>query len=156
MFSSQSEPAPSLLQVEITLLQFLQKDHNFLLAATALASGAMLLWPLARRSLGGPSVSTAQATHLINREDALVVDVRDPGEYAAGHILGAKNVPLARIEDAGSDLGKRKDRPLILYCDTSSRSGKALAALKKQGFTRVVNLSGGLGAWQQAGLPVEK
>ena len=58
--------------------------------------------------------------------------------------------------DGGSDVGMRKDRPLILYCDTSSRSGKAITALKKQGFTRVVNLSGGLGAWQQAGLPVEK
>ena len=130
--------------------------NNILLIVVAFVSGAMLMWPLVRRTAGGPWVNAAQATHLINREDALVVDVRDPGEYAAGHILGAKNVPLARIEDAGSDLGKRKDRPLILYCDTSSRSGKALAALKKQGFTRVVNLSGGLGAWQQAGLPVEK
>ena len=71
-------------------------------------------------------------------------------------MLGAKNVPLARIEDARLGPGKRKDRPLILYCDTSGRSGKAIAALKKQGFTRVVNLCGGLGAWQQAGLPVEK
>jgi rhodanese-related sulfurtransferase len=130
--------------------------NNLLLFAVALISGAMLLWPLFRRTAGGPWVTPAQATHLINREDALVVDVRDPGEYGAGHVLGAKNVPLARIEDAGSDLGKRKDRPLILYCDTSSRSGKAIAALKKQGFTRVVNLSGGLSAWQQAGLPVEK
>jgi rhodanese-related sulfurtransferase len=129
--------------------------NNILLIVVAFASGGMLLWPLVRRSTGGPWVNTAQATHLINREDALVVDVREPGEYGAGHILGARNVPLSRLGDA-ADLGKRKDRPLILYCDGGDRAGKATSVLKKQGFARVVNLSGGIGAWQQAGLPVEK
>ena len=128
--------------------------NNLLLFAVACISGAMLLWPLFRKSAGGPWVSTAEATHLINREDALVVDVRDPGEYGAGHILGAKNVPLSRLDDG--DLAKRKDRPVIVYCDGSERSGKAISVLKKQGFARVVNLSGGIKAWQQAGLPVEK
>jgi rhodanese-related sulfurtransferase len=102
-------------------------------------------------------VTPAQATHLINREDALVVDVRDVGEYGAGHVLGAKNVPLARIEEGANDLAKRKEKPLIVYCDTgTNRAAKAVSALKKQGFTRVSNLHGGIGAWQQAGLPVEK
>jgi rhodanese-related sulfurtransferase len=128
--------------------------NNLLLFAVALISGAMLLWPLFRKSTGGPWVSTSQATHLINREDALVLDVRDPGEYGAGHILGAKNVPLSRLGDG--DIAKRKERPVIVYCDGSERSSKAVSALRKQGFTRVVNLSGGLKAWQQAGLPVEK
>ena len=128
--------------------------NNLLLFAVAFVSGAMLLWPLFRRSAGGPWVNTAQATHLINREDAVVVDVREPGEYGAGHILGAKNLPLSRLNDA--EVAKRKDRPLIVYCEGGDRSGKAIAALKQQGFTRVVNLSGGLRAWQQAGLPVEK
>ena len=128
--------------------------NNLLLIVVAFVSGAMLMWPLVRRTTGGPWVSPAQATHLINREDALVVDVRDPGEYGAGHILGARSVPLARIGEV--DLGKHKDRPLIVYDDSGDRSGKAAAALKKQGFTRVVNLAGGIGAWQQAGLPVEK
>jgi rhodanese-related sulfurtransferase len=85
-------------------------------------------------------VSAAQATLLINREDAVVLDVRDPGEYGAGHILGAKNVPLARI----------------VYCETGNRSAKAAAALKAKGYERVLNLSGGIGAWLQAGLPVER
>jgi len=137
------------------LVQFIQ--NNLLLIAVAFISGAMLLWPLVRRTTGGPWVTPAQATHLINREDALVVDVRDAGEYGAGHVLGAKNVPLARIEDGANDLAKRKDKPLIVYCETgTNRAAKALAALKKQGFARVVNLNGGIGAWQQAGLPVEK
>jgi rhodanese-related sulfurtransferase len=129
--------------------------NNLLLIVVALVSGGMLIWPLFRRSTGGPWVNTAQATHLINREDALVVDVREPAEYGAGHILGAKNVPLSRVGDA-AELAKRKEKPLIVYCDSGERASKALAALKKQGFTRVVNLTGGLGGWQQAGLPVEK
>jgi rhodanese-related sulfurtransferase len=129
--------------------------NNLLLFVVAFVSGAMLLWPVFRRTAGGPWVNTAQATHLINREDALVVDVRDPGEYGAGHILGAKNVPLSRLSDG--ELTKRKDRPVIVYCDGGGeRSSKAIAVLKKQGFTRVANLTGGLRAWQQAGLPIEK
>ena len=130
--------------------------NNFLLFLVALVSGGMLLWPLVRRTTGGPWVSTTQATHLINREDALVVDVREPNEFAAGHVLGAKNLPLARLDASGAELAKKKERPVIVYCDGGERSAKALATLKKQGFTRVANLSGGLGAWQQAGLPVEK
>ena len=130
--------------------------NNLLLVVVAFVSGAMLLWPLVRRTTGGPWINAARATELINREDALVVDVRDPGEYGAGHILGAKNVPVARIDERASELAKKKDRPLIIYCDGTDRSAKAAAALKRQGFTRVANLSGGLSAWQQAGLPVEK
>ena len=130
--------------------------NNLLLIAVALVSGGMLLWPYVKRSTGGPRVGTAEATTLINREDALLVDVREPGEYGAGHALGAKNVPLARLDDGANDLAKKKERPLVLYCDSGDRSAKAVAALRKQGFTRAVSLSGGLGAWQQAGLPVEK
>ena len=139
-----------------SVFQFLQKGYNPLLALTALVSGAMLLWPLVRRTSGGPWVSAAQATQLINREDALVLDVRDLGEYGSGHILGAKNLPLARVESGAGDVAKKKDAALIVYCDTGDRSAKAAAALRKLGYSKVVNLSGGLGAWKQAGLPVEK
>ena len=140
------------------MLEFIKKDHNGLLLATAVISGAMLLWPFVRRSTGGPWVTIAQATHLINREDAVMLDVRESGEYDAGHILGARNVPLARLErnETGGELAKRKDKPLIVYDDGGERVAKAAAALRKQGFGRVVNLTGGLGAWKQAGLPVEK
>ena len=136
-------------------MKFLQE--NILLIAVAVVSGAMLLWPYIRRASGGPGVSPSQATHLINREDALVIDVRDPGEYSAGHIIGAKNLPLSRLDSGGAEIAaKRKDRTLIVYCESGARAGKAAAALKAQGYTKVLNLSGGLGAWQQAGLPVER
>jgi rhodanese-related sulfurtransferase len=145
------------ISVELSLLEFIKKDHNGLLLATAVISGAMLLWPFVRRSTGGPWVTIAQATQLINREDAMMVDVRDAGDYGAGHILGARNLPLTRVEGGESgELAKRKDKPLIVYDDGGERAAKAVAALRKQGFARVVNLTGGLGAWKQAGLPVER
>ncbi|HVL34407.1 MAG TPA: rhodanese-like domain-containing protein [Burkholderiales bacterium] len=132
-------------------------QENILLIVVAFVSGAMLLWPYVRRASAGPSVSPHQATQLINREDALVVDVREPGEFGSGHILGAKNVPLARIDAGGAEIAaKRKQKPVIVYCDTGSRSGKAAAVLRAQGFAQVLNLAGGLAAWRQAGLPVEK
>ena len=139
-----------------SLFQFLQKGYNPLLALTALVSGAMLLWPLVRRTTGGPWVDTTRAIVLINRQDALVLDVRDPGDYGAGHILGAKNLPLAHVEEGAGEIAKRKDRPVIVYDEDGQRTAKAAAALKRQGFTQVANLSGGIGAWRQAGLPVEK
>ena len=142
--------------MEISLFQFLQKGYNPLLALTALVAGAMLLWPLLRRTTGGPWVSTAEAIALINRQDALVLDVREPGDYGAGHILGAKNLPLARVEEGAGEIAKRKDKPVIVYDEDGQRSAKATTALKRQGFTQAANLSGGLGAWRQAGLPVEK
>jgi rhodanese-related sulfurtransferase len=136
-------------------VKFLQ--DNILLIAVAFVSGAMLIWPYVRRATAGPSVSPSQATQLINREDALVLDVREPGEYGGGHILGARNVPLSRIDAGGAEIaGKNKDRPVILYCESGNRSAKAAAALRSQGYTKVLNLAGGIGAWQQAGLPVER
>jgi len=142
--------------LEISFIQYLQKGYNPLLALTALVAGGMLLWPLVRRTAGGPWVNTTRAIELINREDALVLDVRDAGDYGAGHILGAKHLPLARIDEGAADLAKKKERPLIVYDDGGERSAKAAGALKRQGFTRVACLSGGLDSWRQAGLPVEK
>ena len=88
------------------LLEFLQK--NILLVAAAVGSGAMLLWPLLRGGAGGGSVSTLEATQLINRQDALVLDVREAARYAEGHILGAKNVPLGELERRAAELEKYK------------------------------------------------
>lgn len=135
-------------------MEFVQ--NNLLLIAVAFVSGAMLLWPLVRRGAGGPWVSTLQATHLINREDALVLDVREPAEYAKGHILGAKNTPLADLERRLPELAKFKARPVIVLCESGNRATNAIGILRRNGFDRAFNLAGGLAAWQQAGLPVAK
>jgi rhodanese-related sulfurtransferase len=135
-------------------MDFIQ--NNLLLIAVAFASGAMLIWPLVRRGAGGPWVGTLQATQLINREDALVLDVREPAEYAKGHVLGSKNVPLGDFERRAGEFDKHKAKPVIVVCESGSRSARAIESLHTRGFARVFNLSGGFGAWQQAGLPVEK
>lgn len=129
---------------------------NIFLIAVALVSGAMLVWPLLRRGAGGPSVNTLEATQLINRQDALVLDVREQAEYAQSHILNSRGLPLSQIEARIGDIEKFKDKPVIVYCATGNRSSTAAAVMRKRGFSNVVNLSGGFAAWQQAGLPVQK
>src|SRR5688572_15384758 len=130
--------------------------NNWHLIALAFVSGGMLLWPMVRQaSAGGTTLSTLQATHLINREDALVIDLRDAAEFGKGRILGAKSVPQADLERRAAELAKYKAKPVIL----SGEGNKALNAveqLRKLGFEKVFTLSGGYGAWQQAGLPTEK
>ena len=129
---------------------------NIFLIAVAIVSGAMLVWPLVRRGAGGPSVNTLEATQMINRQDALVLDVREQAEFAQLHILNARGLPLSQIETRAGDIEKFKDKPVIVYCANGNRSHEAAAALRKHGFSNVVNLNGGFVAWQQAGLPVQK
>jgi len=131
-------------------------QENVFLIAIAFVSGGMLLWPAARRSAGGPAVDTLGATLLINKDDALVLDVRQPAEVAAGKIVNSKNIPLGDLAVRVKDLEKWKSKPVIVVCASGSRSSSAVGVLKKHGFEKVFNLSGGFGAWQQAGLPVEK
>jgi len=135
-------------------IQFV-KD-NLLLFAIAFISGGMLLWPLIRRGTGGPWATTLEATQMINREDAPVIDVREDAEFAKGHIVGARHIPLAQLETRVKELQKYKSKPVIVCCETGNRSSGAMATLRKLGFEKVYNLSGGYAGWQQAGLPVEK
>ena len=135
-------------------IQFVR--DNLLLFAIALISGAMLLWPLIRRGTGGPWATTLEATQMINRQDAPVIDVREDAEFAKGHIVGARHIPLAQLEARAKELQKYKSKPVIICCETGNRSSSALAILRKLGFANVYNLAGGYAGWQQAGLPVEK
>jgi rhodanese-related sulfurtransferase len=130
--------------------------ENIFLIAIAFVSGAMLVWPLVRRGVGGAAVGTLEATMLINQKDAVVIDVREPAEFAQSHILNSRNVPLGEIEARLKELERYKDKPVIVACATGNRSGSAAAVLRKHGFASVVNLSGGIAAWQQAGLPTGK
>jgi len=135
-------------------MEFLIK--NWALVAIAAVSGGMLIWPLLRRGTGGPWVTTLEATQLINRSDALVVDLRGAEDYARGHILGAKNIPLADLERRAVELDKYKAKPLILHCGDGNRAGGGISTLRARGFDKVHNLAGGYAAWLQAGLPVER
>ena len=135
-------------------MEFATKYYYLILIAAV--SGGMLLWPFLRRGAGGPWVNTLEATQLINRSDALIVDLRSMEDFAKGHILGAKNIPLADLERRAGELDKQKAKPVIVHCADGQRSGGGVAALRAKGFASVHNLTGGYAAWLQAGLPVEK
>jgi rhodanese-related sulfurtransferase len=137
---------------------FLQKNpFNMMLFGGAVATGLMLLWPLAMRPFrAGREVGVIEAVQLINRKDALVIDVRDTGEYEAGHIAGARHVPEKQLTERLKDLEKFKDRALIVVCRSGMRSGAAVQVLRGGGFNEAVNLRGGIAAWEQAAMPLEK
>ena len=129
--------------------------QNLLYIVLALASGLMLVWPMLRRGAGGiAEASPTEAVLLINRANALVLDVRDEQEFAAGHIADAKHIPAAQLEARLGELRRYKDRPLIVNCQGGLRSAKACDVLRKHEFAKVYNLQGGLNAWTQAKLPV--
>jgi rhodanese-related sulfurtransferase len=135
-------------------LEFVQ--NNLLWVITAFVSGALLLWPLIRNRGGGDAISPVQATMMINREDAIVVDVREPNEFAQGHLPNARLIPVGQVEKRMAELEKFKERPIIVNCQTGNRSNSACSTLRKAGFSKVFSLQGGVGAWEQAGLPLTK
>ena len=128
--------------------------ENWYLILLAVVSGAMLLLPALQGGAGG--LSTAAAVQLINREKGVLIDVCGADEYAAIHAVGAKNVPLADLESRLPAVVKNKALPLVLVCARGSRAQRAAAVAQKLGYTNAQVLAGGLKAWQDAGLPVEK
>lgn len=126
-----------------------------MLISVALVSGSLLFLPLIQGAAGS-GLSAVQVVHMINRDKAVVVDVCEAEEFAAGHVVGAKNLPLNQLEDKLAGLVKNKTLPLILVCQSGARSARALAIAKKLGYEQAQSLSGGLGAWRSANLPLEK
>lgn len=136
-------------------MQFIQS--NYLLVGLAIVSGGMLLWPFISRLWGGAKqIDTLEAVQKINHDDALVIDVREPAEVAQGKIARAKLIPLGELSNRLGELEKYKTKPIIMVCRSGSRSAGACGILSKQGFSEVYNLGGGMIAWQQSNLPVEK
>ena len=127
-----------------------------MLISIAIASGGMLVWPLIAGSMNAGALNASGAVQLINREKAVVVDVCEPAEFAAGHVTGAKNIPLGDLEAKLPGAVKNKALPLILVCASGARSGRAVAIAKKLGYEQAQSLGGGLKAWKDANLPVEK
>ncbi|MFL9709201.1 rhodanese-like domain-containing protein [Methylobacillus sp. Pita1] len=128
---------------------------NALWIGLAIGSGIMLLLPTIRRGAGA-AVSASDAVILINRSHAVVLDVRDDAEFAAGHIADAKHIPLAQLPECFKELSKFKDKPVLVYCESGARAGKAAAILAKNEFKQVKQLQGGVKAWQDAKLPLVK
>lgn len=128
---------------------------NWALFLVAITSGGLLLWPMLNQRAGGSRVSAAEAVRLINREKAILIDVSEPSEFANGHALGSRSIPLGTLEKA-TDLPKNKALPVVVVCATGARATRAAGILKKLGFENPRVLAGGLVAWRDANLPLEK
>ena len=129
--------------------------ENWMIIAVAVSSGGMLMWPLVKGATGG-ALSTSGAIHLINRERAVVVDVSEAEEFSAGHVGGARNVPLGQLERRLPEVVKNKTLPVILVCGSGGRSVRAQGIARKLGYEKAQAMAGGLKAWKEANLPVEK
>lgn len=127
---------------------------NLPLVLLFVVSGALLIWQFAQP--GGKGIGPNEVSLMINREDAFVLDVREPAEFAAAHIAGARNIPLSKLPENGPELEKYKGHPVVVCCAAGGRSATAGALLRKKGFEKVFNLSGGMEAWASAGMPVKK
>jgi hypothetical protein len=126
---------------------------NWMLITVALASGVALLIPVLNQ---GQGISPQDMVLLMNREKAIVIDVCEPNEFALGHVIGAKNLPMGQLEEKLAQVVKNKSSQVVMVCQVGARSGRAAATAKKLGFENVQSLAGGLKAWQAASMPIEK
>jgi rhodanese-related sulfurtransferase len=129
--------------------------ENWMLVTVAAASAVALFLPTITKGAAG-GIEPTEAVLLINREKAVLIDVCEPAEYAQGHALGSKNIPLGQLESQLPLLVKNKNLPVILVCQVGGRASRAASQAKKLGYERAQALSGGLKAWREASLPVEK
>lgn len=105
---------------------------------------------------GGRSVSAQELVALVNKEDAVILDLREQKDFAAGHIVDSVNIPHASLESRMSELEKYKDKPIVLACKMGQHAGSAGTALRKNGFANVSRLTGGIAEWRNQNLPVVK
>jgi rhodanese-related sulfurtransferase len=128
---------------------------NLVLIAIVLISGGMLLLPTLRRG-GRGGVSAGEATQLINRRNAVVIDLRSADDFAGGHLPSSRNLPFSELEAKIGQFVKNRSNPVLLVCQSGQQSNKAAGIVKNAGFAEVHVLDGGVNAWQQAGMPVVK
>ncbi len=128
---------------------------NWMLLLVALSSGVMLLLPVIRGGVAS-GLPPAAAVNLINREKAVVVDVCSAQEFAAGHVAGSRHIPLGDLESRLPEAVKNKALPVLMVCASGMRAQKAAATARRLGYEKAQVLAGGLRAWKDANLPVEK
>lgn len=129
-------------------------NHPILFTALAVVLGMIIFFEYQRMFSGIKQLSAIEATRLQNDEDAIFVDVREDSEYKAGHILGAKHIPISNFDKRMTELEKSKEKPMIVYCATGARASKAAGKLRKGNFESIYTLAGGMGGWEKASMPV--
>ncbi len=128
-------------------------NHPILISAF-LGLLTILLWTESRK--GGKTVTSQQATRLINSDNALVLDVREKKDFSAGHIVESLNIPYAKLAERSSELGSDKSRAVIIVDAAGQHAGIAGKTLTSEGFTNVIRLSGGINTWKGDNLPLVK
>jgi len=131
-------------------------EYWYLFAMLAVIIVLLSLDPAARGASGAKMVSPLQLPQIQSRESAIVVDVNEPEAYKKGHIAQSINLPVSKINDSLGKLKKNKGKPIIITCETGANSSKAATVLRKNAFTDLYILSGGLTAWKKENLPLEK
>ncbi len=133
--------------------------NNLALVGLFLASGLMLVWPEIMKLAGGGgegAVGTLEATRLMNQNGSLIIDVRDEKDFANGHLPRARHIPVRELAGRMDEIKRFKDKPVLVTDQGGTRAAAAARLLRQSGFTKVAQLKGGIAAWQQASLPVEK
>ncbi|MEM6405907.1 MAG: rhodanese-like domain-containing protein [Pseudomonadota bacterium] len=137
--------------------QYLEFASNHLwLVAAFVAVSAALAWNLISHGRDKQTIGPQEATRLINREQAVVVDVRPVNDFKTGHIINAHNIPSNGLKDQLKVLQKYRNKPIIAVCRSGMTSATACKTLRKEGFSQVYNLQGGMQAWETANLPIRK
>ncbi|WP_017925755.1 MULTISPECIES: rhodanese-like domain-containing protein [unclassified Thioalkalivibrio] len=131
-------------------------NHPILTGALLAVVGMILFTEFRRLTRKYRTLSPNEAVRVINQDDSLVLDVREDNEIASGRIGGAKHIPVGSLQKRMDDIAKYKDKPVVVYCRSGNRSAMAASQLTAAGFQDVVNLQGGIQAWQSAGMPIKK
>ena len=130
-------------------------DNLFLFLALFTVVTALIMSEF-QRKMGVKTISPSEATHYINREGALVLDIRDKPDFKKGHIVNAKNISRSQLDSRIGELEKFKSKPIIVCCNTGQQAISASKTLHKQGFESIYRLTGGMQAWRDENMPVVK
>jgi rhodanese-related sulfurtransferase len=126
--------------------------NNYMLVAAWVLTLLMIIWYEGQKA--GKSVSTAIATQLINKQDAVLIDIRTKKEWDTGYITGSKHIPLPDLTRRINEVEKFKKSPIIVICNMGQTAGSATKLLKAAGFENVVRLQGGIAEWKGQSLPI--
>jgi rhodanese-related sulfurtransferase len=137
------------------LLEFI--GNHWIMVSGVVVVAALLIQDILESALRKhKAISPSEAVTLMNEDDTVIVDVREPSEYAEGHIEGARNIPVGKIADRINELEPYKQNPIIVACNSGTRSPTASKQLVRQGFSRICELKGGMVAWEEQKLPISK
>lgn len=129
-------------------------NHTLLMLAFFITLGMLVYTEYMRLSTLGSALTPYDATQKMNSGEAVILDVREETEFKAGHLQNARSMPVSKLAERMHEIEKFKEKDIVVYCDNGMRSARATAKLRKNGFSRLFSLAGGLTAWEKANLPV--